>query len=207
MDVAPWRNRDGQRRARNRVPVQHGDTNHDAASAHCGFHHEPPNRWPCAAARGDAPEGDSRHLDDRRYHSESRTRQGRVDIRPGVAPDGDRDRHGRTLESSLRKCTMDTMDEKAGHVSCKDTEDCRTARVCGLVPTGKISQRGLTASTQALHIGAGHPEHDAGAGDPRVAEVRVETHRSTPACGRPARSTAGIRPVRRGCCRTERGIP
>ena len=169
MDVAPWRNRDGQRRARSRVPVQHGDTNHDAASAHCGFHHEPPNRWPCAAARGDAPEGDSRHLDDRRYHSESRTRQGRVDIRPGVAPDGDRDRHGRTLESSLRKCTMDTMDEKAGHVSCKDTEDCRTARVCGLVPTGKISQRGLTASTQALHIGAGHPEHDAGAGDPRVA--------------------------------------
>ena len=61
------------------------------------------------------------------------------------------------------------MGENARNVSCKDTEDFRKARVCGLAPAGKIAQLGLTPSTRALHFGAGHPERDADAGDPQVA--------------------------------------
>ena len=207
MDVAAWPNRDGRSRVHGRVPVPHGGKNHDAATARCRFRHEPPDGRPRPAARGDGPVGDARHFDDRRCHSGSRRRQGRADIQSGVAPDANRDRRGRMLESSLRKCTMGTMGENARNVSCKDTEDFRKARVCGLAPAGKIAQPGLTPSTRALHFGAGHPERDAGAGDPRVA----------PGTRRDASVHTGARPdsaehcghsaVRRGCCRTDRGIP
>ena len=209
MDVAAWPNGDGRSRVHGRVPVPvpNGGKNHDAATARCRVRHEPPDGRPRSAARGDAPVGDARHFDDRRCHSGSRRRQGRADIRSGVAPDANRDRRGRMLESSLRKCTMGTMGENARDVSCKDTEDFRKARVCGLAPAGKIARPGLTPSTRALHFGAGHPERDSDVGDPESPEVRGETHPSTPARGRTARSTAGIRPVRRGCCRTDRGIP
>ena len=207
MDAAEWPDRDGRSRVHGRVPVPHGGRNRDAATARCRFRHEPPDGRPRSAARGDTPVGDARHFDDRRCHSGSRRRQERADIRSGVAPDANRDRRGRMLESSLRKCTMGTMSENARNVSCKDTEDFRKARVCGLAPTGKIAQPGLTPSTRALHVGAGRPERDADAGDPRVARG-MRRDASVHIAARPdsaehCRHSA----VRRGCCRTDRGIP
>ena len=207
MDVAAWPNRDGRSRLHGSVPVPHGGKNHDAATVRCRFRHQPPDGRPRSAARGDAPLEDARHFDDRRCHSGSRRRQGRADIQSGVAPNANRDRRGRMLESSLCKCTMGTMDENTRHVSRKDTEDFRKARVCGLAPAGKIAQPGLTPSTRALRVGASHPVRDADAGDPRVArgtrrDASVHTGVRTGGTEHCRHSA-----VRRGCCRTDRGIP